>query len=142
MVPGPDRNYDGDNVNRIRKLRKEMSESEKKLYARIRDTKLGYRFRRQHPIGPYVLDFYCPKIKLCIEVDGEQHELTRTKDTRRDAFLAKFGILTIRIPSLELFGENEMGSEAWSIKIKEICDERWREFFPGLEPPSRKFSER
>jgi len=135
---GPDRNYEGDNIDRVRQLRSEMSQSEKKLYERIRDKKLGYRFRRQHPIGPYALDFYCPKIKLCIEVDGEQHLLTKGRDARRDAFLASYGVLTIRIPSLELFGENEMGSQEWSNRIKEICDARWREMFPNLEPPSKR----
>ena len=137
-MPGPDRNYDGDNINRIRKLRSEISESEKKLYARLCDKKLGYKFRRQHPIGPYVLDFYCPKIKLCVEVDGEQHLLTKDKDSRRDAFLAGYGVMTIRIPSMELFGENEMGYQAWANRIKDICDTRWREMFLQVGPPPRK----
>ena len=140
-MPGPDRNYDDDNLVRVRKLRHEMSESEKKLYARIRDIKLGYRFRRQYPIGPYVLDFYCPKIKLCVEVDGEQHLLTGERDARRDKYLTNYGILTIRIPSMELFGENDMGSGAWANRLKEICDARWIQMFPENEPPARKFSE-
>lgn len=118
-----------------------MSDSEKKLYDKIRDKKLGYRFRRQYPVGPYVLDFYCPKIKLCIEVDGEQHLLTKEKDARRDAYLAKYGVLTIRIPSMELFGENEMGSQEWANRIKDICDTRWREFYPNKQPPERKIFE-
>ena len=137
-MPGPDRNYDDDNLERIRKFRKEPSESEKILYKRIRDKKLGYKFRRQYPIGPYALDFYCPRLKLCLEVDGEQHQLTKDRDARRDAFLAEYGILTIRIPSLELFGENNMGMNACIDKIKEICDARWREFFPDKPVPERK----
>jgi very-short-patch-repair endonuclease len=88
-----------------------------------------------------VLDLYCPKLKLCIEVDGEQHLLTKEKDARRDAFMASYGVLTIRIPSLELFGENNMGTEAWAFQIKEICDARWRELYPDKEVPERKFSD-
>ena len=140
-MPGPDRNYDDDNLDRVRKLRHEMSKSEKKLYRRISDKKLGYRFRRQYPIGPYVLDFYCPKIKLCVEVDGEQHLLTKEQDAKRDRFLETYGILTIRIPSLELFGENDMGSEAWANRLKEIADARWEQMFPGKKPPARRFFE-
>ena len=101
-----------------------MSTSEKVLWKRIRDEKLGYRFRRQHPIGNYVLDFYCPYIRLCVEVDGEQHQFRVEADKLRDAFLQEKGIATIRIPSMQLFGDDDMGATAWAGQLKIMCDER------------------
>jgi very-short-patch-repair endonuclease len=59
----------------------------------------GYQFRRQHPIGPYILDFYCPAVRLAVEVDGYSHEVgdAPAYDARRDAWLLKRGIETLRI---------------------------------------------
>jgi very-short-patch-repair endonuclease len=60
-------------------------------------------FRRQHPIGPYVLDFYCAKARLCVEVDGEWHSFgdQPAKDARRDAYLRALGIRVIRCAALD-----------------------------------------
>ena len=60
-------------ITRARRLRKAMPETEIILWAALRRKALGYRFRRQHPIGPYVIDFYCSEARLCIEVDGGSH---------------------------------------------------------------------
>jgi very-short-patch-repair endonuclease len=59
----------------------------------------GYHFRRQHPIGPYVLDFYCSAARLAVEVDGYSHEVgdAPAYDARRDAWLLERGIETLRI---------------------------------------------
>ena len=57
-----------------RRLRCESPLAEQRLWLRLRNRQLmGYRFRRQYGVGPYVLDFYCPKLKLAIEVDGDNH---------------------------------------------------------------------
>ena len=59
---------------RARELRKEMTPAEKKLWQVLRGNQLdGIYFRRQHPVGTYTLDFYCPQIGLAVEVDGGQH---------------------------------------------------------------------
>ena len=59
---------------RARALRKSMTDAERKLWRALRDKQLdGRRFRRQHPIGPYVVDFVCLERRLVIEVDGSQH---------------------------------------------------------------------
>lgn len=79
-----------------------MSVSERYLWSHLRKKRLGYSFRRQVPVGPYILDFYCGRAALCIEVDGEQHNLTKGRDDRRDGYLKNLGIETIRIPSLDL----------------------------------------
>lgn len=67
----------------------------------------GFRLRRQHPIGPYVLDFFCFQAKLAIEVDGSDHGLGEQpkRDARRDAWLAGRGITTLRIPAYDVFND-------------------------------------
>ncbi len=83
-----------------------MSPPETRLWVRLR-ARMPERpvFRRQHPIGPYVLDFYCPVAKLCIEVDGWGHNMgdQPQRDERRDAWLYQQGIETMRIPAAEVF---------------------------------------
>lgn len=101
-----------------------MGVSEQVFWKAVRNDKLGYRVRRQVPIGPYILDFYTPKTKLCIEIDGEQHSLRVEKDRIKDDYLAEFGILTIRIPSLDLFEDRTDLVEMWTERIIKICEER------------------
>jgi very-short-patch-repair endonuclease len=72
------------------------------LWQHLRGDRLeGLRFRRQHPIGAYVLDFYCDAAKLAVEVDGAHHSLgdNPARDAERDAWLAANGIETLRIPA-------------------------------------------
>ena len=83
-----------------RRFRKNLTEPELWLWLRLRDRCEGDPvFRRQHPIGPYILDFYCPQAKLCIEVDGADHtrDARIIRDATRDAWLAEKGIRTYRI---------------------------------------------
>ena len=61
-------------------LRERMTESEKKLWLYLRKKPLGYKFRRQHPFSLYILDFYCHKVKLAIEVDGQYHDYKKQQD--------------------------------------------------------------
>ncbi|MDO4980189.1 MAG: endonuclease domain-containing protein [Prevotellaceae bacterium] len=92
-----------------RLLRHDMTPSEKMLWKHISDKQLdGWRFRRQHGFGPYVLDFYCPVLKLCIEVDGEIHQRTDVveKDKERTSFLESNGIKVIRFTNDEI--ENDI----------------------------------
>ena len=89
-------------IRRARALRITMSKPERLLWSALRKDKLGVRFRKQHPAGPYVLDFYCDSAKLCVEVDGETHEFTAKRDSRRDRWLADQGVRTLRIPAREV----------------------------------------
>ena len=66
-------------------------------------------FRRQHAQGPYILDFYCSAVRLCIEIDGQDHVLAR--DSRRDAWLLQQGIDTIRLPAVEVLRDPEAAAE-------------------------------
>ena len=64
----------------------------------------GLRFRRQHPMGPFILDFYCPEAKLCVEVDGYVHTLPQqaVRDERREDWLAGQGVRVVRIPAIDV----------------------------------------
>ena len=82
-----------------RHLRKNMTYPETILWSRIRLKQLkGYQFYRQKPIGEYVVDFYCPKAKLVIELDGGQHKSADNvkKDTVKDKNLESLGLKVLR----------------------------------------------
>lgn len=95
------RNQSPDKLARVRELRNHPSISEQLIWRFLRKNQTGFRFRRQVPVGPYVLDFYCPEARLAVEVDGEQHDAT--KDRQRDEWVAQQGILTLRYPTKDLF---------------------------------------
>src|SRR5215210_7859808 len=85
---------------RAKALRREMSLPEVVLWQVLRGNRLnGLRFRRQHPIGPYILDFYCPSTRLAVEIDGFAHDNPRQveHDERRDAWLASRGVKVLRV---------------------------------------------
>src|ERR1035437_6726908 len=82
-----------------RRLRREQTEEEKELWRALRAGRFaGFKFRRQHPLGKYFLDFYCPTAKLSIELDGFQHGLPeqRRRDEEREKFLASEGVEELR----------------------------------------------
>lgn len=82
---------------RRQELRKNQTEAEKILWKKIRNRQLNsLKFYRQYSVGPYILDFFCPTIRLCIELDGHQHENEREYDNERENFLNDKDIATIR----------------------------------------------
>jgi len=92
-------------VRTARRLRRKLSAPEAKLWVRLRERMPGKPvFRRQHAIGPYVLDFYCPAARLAIELDGISHDLGERpeRDMQRDAWLKSRGITVVRIAVSEL----------------------------------------
>ena len=91
-------------VQRARCLRKTMSKPEVMLWRYLRGDPEGLRFRRQHAVGDFVLDFYCPRAKLAIEVDGIVHDMGDQLefDMKRDALLAGMGIETVRIAAIDV----------------------------------------
>jgi very-short-patch-repair endonuclease len=93
-----------------RKLRKEQTDGEQLLWALLRDRRLaGFKFRRQHPIEPYVLDFYCQEARLSIELDGGQHNEpeNEARERKRSAFLKKKGIRVLRFWNDEVLVQTE-----------------------------------
>ena len=88
------------NISAARHLRASTTRSEALLWERLRARRFGgLKFRRQHPVGAYVLDFYCAELALGIEVDGGVHRTAdaRTYDAERDAVIAEAGILLVRV---------------------------------------------
>jgi very-short-patch-repair endonuclease len=81
-------------------LRRNMTEAERVLWRELRHDRLGSRFRRQHPIPPYIVDFACPEAKLVIEADGGQH--ADSGDQQRDAYLRQQGWKILRFWNNEL----------------------------------------
>ena len=94
-------------VQRARRLRNGATEGEKKLWSELRTWKnlYGLQVRRQVPIGPFVVDFAIHSAKLVIELDGEFHFTPegRSKDVKRDRFLAQAGYSIVRISTGELY---------------------------------------
>ena len=92
----------GRTIKRARELRGGKSLPEVLLWRAIRRKALAdLRFRRQAPMGPYVLDFYCKEVRLAVEVDGYSHNMgdQPERDQRKDAWLAKQGIRVLRLPA-------------------------------------------
>lgn len=93
-----------------RNLRRCQTDTEQKLWSHLRRDQLGVRFYRQRPLGPYILDFYAPKAKLVVELDGSQHvddPAQRLKDTQRDAWLHAQGIRVLRFDDRQALIETE-----------------------------------
>jgi very-short-patch-repair endonuclease len=90
-------------IERARELRKHPTPAEKKLWYEFLRT-FQYRFIRQHTIDNYIVDFYCPLLKLVIEIDGEQHytEEGKTYDAERDGILAAYGLKVLRVANKEV----------------------------------------
>ncbi|WBO22993.1 endonuclease domain-containing protein [Sphingomonas abietis] len=102
MLHGPK-----DTQTKARALRAGMSLPEVKLWQALRARPAGLKFRRQHPAGPYVLDFFCAGRRLAVEVDGEAHNRgdRPARDACRDAWLAAQGVVIVRISATELLAD-------------------------------------
>jgi very-short-patch-repair endonuclease len=102
--------YNANLKEAARYLRKNMTESERKLWSRLRGKQvLGVQFYRQKPIGNFIVDFFAPKAKLVVEVDGSQHGEVdnRRRDEQRDEYLANRGIKVLRFNSREVLSATD-----------------------------------
>jgi len=89
-------------------LRANATEAERKLWSLLRARQLGaYRFRRQQPIGPYIVDFFCPSARLVVELDGGQHgtDAAMAHDAARDDFLRARGYCVLRFINADVMRE-------------------------------------
>ena len=99
-----------------RRLRREQTEWEDALWARLRRRQLkGFKFRRQQPIGPFFTDFLCPEAKLVVEIDGSQHANELARDESRTEFLRDAGYNVLR------FWNHEIRSEIDTV-VQRIAD--------------------
>ncbi|MGQ0660188.1 endonuclease domain-containing protein [Sphingosinicella sp.] len=96
-------------VRRARKLRREMTLPEILLWQALRKHPDGLKFRRQHPTGPFILDFFSSDARLAVEIDGDAHSRgdRPERDAARDAWLMAAGIEAMRIPAADLLGDLE-----------------------------------
>lgn len=119
----------GATIGNARRLRKEMTLPEVVLWQELRRRPGGFRYRRQHPAGPYVLDFACLSARLAIEVDGMAHTMGNVAyhDDLRDEWLANQGFLTLRIAAKDVLSNIES-------VIKMIVD-RCQQARPLHRPP-------
>ena len=102
-------------------LRKNQTPQEIILWAHLRGAQMGFKFKRQHSVGPYILDFYCPDKKLAIELDGSQHLTNKEYDQERTDYLLVLGINTIRF---------------WNSEINNNINGVLQEIVSGLSSPS------
>ena len=100
-------------TSRARELRKNMNLSEQKFWAFCRKNRIGFKFCRQVPIGPFTVDFYCQEAMVAVEVDGEIHQERELQDAFRDALLKEYRVTVVRIPSLALWDEKHPQAPSW-----------------------------
>ena len=110
-------------MSRAASLRKKATDCERILWRRLRNRNFArYKFRRQHPIDRYILDFYCPAAKLAIELDGGGHnyQMRRIRDQKRAEFLARRRIKLLRFWNHQVCQELESVLQAIWIALDEV----------------------
>jgi very-short-patch-repair endonuclease len=100
IIPG--QHVTKEKLQRARELRREMTPAEKVLWQELRADKLGVHFRRQQVIAGFIVDFYCHKAALVIEVDGDIHDLQKEDDAKRDKVLSEMGLKIVRFTNNEV----------------------------------------
>ena len=124
-------------LKRARKFRRTMTLPEVLLWERIRGGRLnGLRFRRQNPIGPYILDFYCASARVAVEIDGagHNHESQWAHDKRRDRWLGENRIRVLRTPARDIL--NDEAIEGVVVSIADAAAPSTAGVYPrvGLRP--------
>ena len=109
-----------------RSLRQNMTYCEKIVWLNIRKKQLGYRFLRQYSVDHFVIDFYCPELKLALEVDGESHNNPEQKkyDIKRQKYLEAFNIKFVRIKDEDLLGNPNNAFNKLKDAIKHLEKEK------------------
>jgi very-short-patch-repair endonuclease len=100
IIPG--QQVTKEKLERSRELRREMTPAEKLLWQEVRAKKLGVRFRRQQVIAGFIVDFYCHRAALVVEVDGDIHDLQQVEDARREKALREMGLSILRFRNDEI----------------------------------------
>jgi very-short-patch-repair endonuclease len=103
IIPG--QKVTKEKLERAKELRREMTPAEKLLWQEVRAKKLGVRFRKLQIIAGFIVDFYCHKAALVIEVDGDVHDLQQEEDARREKVLSALGLRIVR------FGNDDVERE-------------------------------
>ncbi len=110
---------------RVRQLRQNATDAESLLWQLLRNRQLdGWKFRRQHPIGPYILDFYCHEARLAVELDGGQHAepVQACHDAKRTQTLEAGGIRVLRFWNNEVLKKTKaVLQEIWNVLNESIA---------------------
>lgn len=116
-----------ENLERKRRLRSEMTRPERLVWSRIRAKQFeALKFRRQHGIGPYIVDFYCPERGVVIEIDGDVHagESEAARDQRRESYLRSLGLQVIRYMNDDVLN-----------RLDAVLEDLWEKLNPGSTSP-------
>ncbi len=111
--------------SRRKNLRRDMTRAEIVLWYSLKGKQLlGYKFRRQHGVDQYILDFYCPELNLAIEVDGESHnsENARRRDQKRQREIEAYGIRFLRFTDDEVLGNPDRVVDAIEKMVRQLED--------------------
>jgi very-short-patch-repair endonuclease len=100
IIPG--QTVTKEKLQRAKELRRDMTPAEKILWQELRANKLGVHFRRQQVVAGFIVDFYCHKAALVIEVDGDIHDLQQEEDVRREKVLREMGLRIVRFRNEEV----------------------------------------
>jgi very-short-patch-repair endonuclease len=103
-----------------RSLRNEPTYAERALWYSLRKNGVGAKFRRQESVGPFILDFYCPELRLAVEVDGASHAGREDYDRRRDSFLHEFQITILRFTDSEVLDMSDRTVQTIRAKVEEL----------------------
>ena len=106
IIPG--QRVTEEKLERAKELRREMTPAEKLLWQQVRARKLGVRFRRQQVIAGFIVDFYCHKASLVVEVDGDIHDLQQDEDARRENVLREMGLKVVRFRNHDILKKLSM----------------------------------
>jgi very-short-patch-repair endonuclease len=119
----PNRHYASKHmIDRARSLRCSETPPEELLWLALRNGQIGgMKFRRQHPIGPFVVDFYCHRAKLAVEVDGMSHDDKMAQDAAKSKFLESQGLRVLRVTNQDVMHH----LEAVAREIARLCGVPW-----------------
>jgi very-short-patch-repair endonuclease len=110
-------------IGYARHNRRTLNDAETRLWSELGRRGFGVRFRRQHPIGPYIVDFACIALKLAVELDGSQH-FESAGDAVRDAYLAERGWTVLRFWSWEALSDPDMVVRTISAVVEELLEKQ------------------
>src|SRR5688572_3054368 len=131
MLPHRPHRVDPRILEFAREMRHKSAPAEAVLWSCLRGHRLGgYKFRRQHPVGEYVLDFFCAKCQLAVELDGDSHSERAERDDVRTGELEAKGLSVIRFENPEVFDS----LEGVLLKILDECERRTAENAVGPSP--------
>ncbi len=109
-------------IGRAQSLRRQTTEPEQLLWTALRNGQIGgLRFRRQHPVGPYVVDFFCHSAGLVVEIDGMSHDDKIREDAERTKYLKSQGLRVLRVLNRDVMDD----LDAVTREIARLCDVPW-----------------